>query len=205
MREPQALSAAIMQNEVVRDQYLPTSPTDAWGGRPRPACRGDSAPGSGTPGWPEGNQGHHSTHRGCGGGWGKETGAVLRYFCKDNIAEVSAGFRQTLSRRSAGTFVFNGGGLPPPSPISFPSYQRGRGARRGSAEPGEWRARGAALAQPPAAEQWGTGGGKGLAWWYFSFPPPFFFLPSLFSFYPRHEKQKPHGIKATMKGSRDAE
>lgn len=32
---------------------------------------------------------------------------MLRYFCKDNVAEVSAAFRSTLSRRSAGTFVFN--------------------------------------------------------------------------------------------------
>lgn len=130
---------------------------------------------------------HSTLPRGCGGGWGKETGAVLRYFCKDNVAEVRAGSRPTLSRRSAGTFVCNGGVwsvflsllLPPPQ-VSR-AVGSGRGARRGSAEPGEWRARGAALAQPPAAEQWGTGGGKGLAWWYFFFPlfsspPPLFFL-----------------------------
>lgn len=70
----------------------------------------------------------------------------------------------------------------PPSSISLPSYPGVKeGDTAGLREPGEWRARGAALAQPPAAEQWGTGGGKGLAWWYLSF----FLILLLLLFTPR--------------------
>lgn len=123
---------------------------------------------------------------------------MLRYFCEDNVAEVSRGFRLALSQKSWYSCIECVVESSPQPPKFFDlSAGAGWGPVAGLGETGEWRARAAAVAQPPSAEQWGTGGVKGLAWWYFSFfPPPFISIL---------EKKKPYGIKATMKGFWDAE
>lgn len=129
---------------------------------------------------------------------------MLRYFCKDNVAEVSAAFRPTLSRRSAGTFVFSVClGRPPPNPLNFWGYRGGEGD--GGAQRSPVNGEPVALGSPslPRPNNGGrAGGGRGWLGGIFLF---FLFLPSLFSLYSPTEKQKPHGIKATMNGSRDAE
>lgn len=121
---------------------------------------------------------HHSTPRGCGGGWGKETGAALRYFCRDNVAEVSAGLRPTLAG-ALGLLYSMWGCSTPNLPLSFPSYWRQGRARRSPAngEP-------VALRSPslPRTNNGGRAGGRGWLggiFFFFHFLPPAFFPLSI--------------------------
>lgn len=99
---------------------------------------------------------------------------MLRYFCKDNVAEVGAGLRPILAG-ALGLLYSMWGGSPQPCLLSFPSYWGQGRARRSQANGEPVALRSPSLPRTNNGERVGGRGWLGDIFLFFPLPPPFFF------------------------------